>query len=95
MESSHLSKKSLHFIRKIDIINKMAKKGKRKNVYFRQTQKEFRAQKITQIFQHFRTNIPHTIYDYSLKGVKYPIEKIRNVYTSFNKKLPKYAKKGK
>lgn len=67
--------------------------GKRSNVNFRQTEKEFKSQKISKIFQHFKTNIPYKIYDYSIKGVKYPVNKLRNVYNKFNKKLPKTAKK--
>jgi hypothetical protein len=73
----------------------MANKGKRKNVYFRQTQKEFKAQKITQIFQHFRTNLPHKIYDYSVRGVKKGKKGIKMAYSKFQLKLPKYAKKEK
>lgn len=71
----------------------MAAKPKRKNTYFRQTEREFRAQKLSQIFQHFRTNIPYTIYRYSVKGVKYPIKKLKSAYNKFSIKLPKTAKK--
>lgn len=73
----------------------MPGKAKRQNIYFRQTPREFRAQKLSQIFQHFRTNIPYKIYSYSIKGVKYPINKIRNVYNRFNPKLPNSAKRKK
>ena len=71
----------------------MAGKAKRKNTYFRQTEREFRAQKLSQIFQHFRTNIPYKIYKLSEKGVKYPLDKIKDVYKRFHKKLPENAKK--
>jgi hypothetical protein len=73
----------------------MAGKAKRKNIYFRQTEREFRAQKLSQIIQHFRTNIPYKIYNFSKKSVKYPFEKIGGAYNKFNTKLPKSAKKSK
>jgi hypothetical protein len=73
----------------------MTSKTKRKNTNFRQTEKEFRAKKINQILQGFRTNLPYRIYSFSVKQAKGQVEKIRSVYSRFSLKLPQYAKKKK
>ena len=66
----------------------MADKSKRKNIYFRQTPKEFRAQKLAQIIQHFRTNLPYRFKTYAKNNLTKNLEILRNIKNKkFSKKI--------
>jgi hypothetical protein len=55
----------------------MGKKGKRKNIYFRQTPKSFKADKHAQIFSHIKRGIPHTISKISSNRFNQRLRKIK------------------
>ncbi|KKR27735.1 MAG: hypothetical protein UT61_C0068G0013 [Candidatus Woesebacteria bacterium GW2011_GWA1_39_8] len=43
----------------------MAKAAKRRNIYFRQTPKAFRADRQTKVFSYIKRSIPYSVYVYS------------------------------
>lgn len=74
---------------------------KRINTYFRQTAKAFKAARQTQIFSHFRRNIPYKLYKYSKSKVKKEAKRVGNVIGKKNLgwvkkiKIPKKTQKQK
>ena len=40
-------------------------KQKRKNIYFRQTPKEFKSQRQTEVYYHINRNLPYTLFQFS------------------------------
>ncbi len=65
----------------------------RRNINFRQSVKEFRSQNYSKIVQHFKINLAQKIFEYSIKGIHFPINIVRGVYKKFIPALPKNAKK--
>ena len=61
---------------------------KRKNIYFRQTPKEFRSQKQNSIFHHIKTNISYHIYTHGIDKINDVLSKIRGGSKVFETKLP-------
>src|SRR3990167_252359 len=65
---------------KTDIINAMAQKtirDRRKNVHFRQTPKEFRAQKQNQIYSVMNRNLPYRVYNFSKNLFNDQLQKLK------------------
>lgn len=71
----------------------MRVKTKRINTHFRQTEKEFRSQKIAQISQHFNRNLPYRIYSFSVRQVRSSVDKMKNTFLQIKPKLPKNSKR--
>ena len=69
----------------------MARTGKEKkrNIYFRQTPKEFRSIRQTQVFLHFNKNLPYKVYHFSKKLFERQMTKISGQITRFTKKTSK------
>lgn len=62
--------------------------GKRRNIYFRQTPKEFRASAQNEIYSHIKRNLPYRIYRYSQERFKKSITFVNNfVSKRFIKKI--------
>ena len=67
-------------------------KGKRLNIYFRQTAKEFKSARQTQVYSHIKRNLPYRIFSFTKERIIFIVEKARNVSKSVTK-LPTSAKR--
>jgi hypothetical protein len=68
----------------------MAKKDKRRlNTYFRQTAKEFRAARQTQVYSHINRNLPYKIFEISKSQF---LNKVKQVNIMKRKKLSSFGK---
>ncbi len=73
----------------------MAGKTKRKNIYFRQTPKEFRAEKQNAIYEHFNKNLPFKIYSFSQRHFESQVLKLKRAFNKIKVQIPKGAKRVK
>jgi len=64
-------------------------KEKRRNINFRQTPKEFRSARQTQVFLHFNKNLPYKVYQFSKNLFERQMTKISGQITRFSKKTSK------
>lgn len=71
----------------------MRVKLKRINTHFRQTAKEFRSQKQSQIHQHFNQNLPYRIFSFSKRQIRIRVDKLKNAIYFVKAKLPKNSKR--
>ena len=68
-------------------------KSKRDNIYFRQTPKEFRSARQTQIWQHINKNLPYRIYQFSKYHFLTNLNRLKNQYNKVTTKFPKNSRK--
>ncbi|OGM05565.1 hypothetical protein A2715_05785 [Candidatus Woesebacteria bacterium RIFCSPHIGHO2_01_FULL_39_32] len=54
-----------------------AKKNKRTNIHFRQTSKEFRAQKQNQVYSVMNRNLPYRVYNFSKNLFNDQLQKLK------------------
>ena len=70
-----------------------AKKDGRTNIHFRQTPKEFRAQKQNQVYSVMNRNLPYRVYNFSKSLFDDQLLKMKIKVSKFSAKLPKNTKK--
>ena len=56
-------------------------KQKRKNIYFRQTPKEFKSQRQTEVYYHINRNLPYTLFQFSKEKFSAHLKKVSNFVT--------------
>ena len=71
------------------------KKAKRKNIYFRQTPKEFGAERQTATFSVMNRNVPYRVYQFSKSKFDLGLQKLHNQFGKIKLKLPKTLQKEK
>lgn len=69
------------------------KKAKRDNIYFRQTPREFKAARQTQVYYHINRNLPYRIYQFSKNHFMLNLNRLKNQYNKVKTSLPKNSKK--
>ena len=71
----------------------MEEKTKRRNTYFRQTERQFKAEKLNQIQEHFNRNLPYRIYSFSRRQVNRQMSRLKGAFNKVVTKIPKGAKR--
>jgi hypothetical protein len=71
------------------------RKAKRRNINFRQTPREFKAERQTKSFSVMNRNVPYRVYTFSKKFFDNQVGKLKNQFFKISTKLPKGAKKVK
>ena len=68
---------------------------KRRNIYFRQTPKEFKSAKQTQAYEHIKMNIPYRIYQFTKENLSNVFTEVKGRFLKIKMNLPRGAKRVK
>lgn len=73
----------------------MAERSKRDNIYFRKTERQFEADHLNQVYEHFNKNLPYRIYRFSKRQFRLQISRLKSAFNKIATSVPKGAKKVK